>query len=325
MDNQADNCTVQAVHSFESFGTWLTALQDRSPRTADAYTSHVRMFTRFVAERSETHVKQSTIEQYLIRQAQLGRSASTRRTTVCALRAWFTFLQATEDFPDNPAAAVKTPKVPKQRMSDYSPEELERLLQAPLDLARQAKSEGNMPRWLRGRVDHMLIASYRYTGARQSELLNLTFDQLNLNHRILTIEGKGAKQRPVPIPDVLFAMLDDYLTHIRPQCPPSPFLFANPDGYEQTAAYGRHAPRACLNAIGRYGTHARIAGRHHPHRIRHSYATDLLRRGVSLEVLRQLLGHESLSVTQRYLHLRTDDLQAAIGHAFPQSCRIQTS
>lgn len=316
MDNRPANYTVQSVHSFESFGTWLTALQDRSPRTADAYTSHVRMFTRFVTELPETHVKQSTIEQYLISQAQLGRSASTRRTTVCALRAWFTFLQSTQDFPDNPAAAVKTPKVPRQRMSDYSPDELERLLTAPLDPAKQAKSEGNMPRWLRARVDHTLIASYRYTGARQSELLNLTFDQLDLNNRILTIEGKGAKQRPVPIPDVLYAMLDDYLTRIRPQCPPSRFLFANPDGYAQTAAYGRYSPRACLNAIGRYGTYARIAGRHHPHRIRHSYATDLLRRGVSLEVLRQLLGHESLTVTQRYLHLRTDDLQAAIGEAF---------
>lgn len=316
MDNRPVNRVVQGVHSFESFGTWLTALQDRSPRTADAYTSHVRMFTRFVTERSEPHVKQSTIEQYLISQAQLGRSASTRRITVCALRAWFTFLQSTQDFPDNPAAAVKTPKVPRQRMSDYSPDELERLLTAPLDVAKRAKSEGNMPRWLRARVDHMLIASYRYTGARQSELLNLTFDQLDLNHRIVTIEGKGAKQRPVPIPDVLGAMLDDYLTRIRPQCPQSPFLFANPDGYAQTAAHGRYAPRACLNAIGRYGTYARIAGWHHPHRIRHSYATDLLRRGVSLEVLRQLLGHESLTVTQRYLHLRTDDLQAAIGEAF---------
>jgi site-specific recombinase XerD len=112
------------------------------------------------------------------------------------------------------------------------------------------------------------------------------------------------------------AILDDYLATIRPACPPSKLLFANPSGYAGTAAYGTYTARACLNLIVRYGTQAGIEGRHHPHRIRHAYATDMLRRGISLEVLRQLLGHESLAITQRYLHLRSDDLSDAVNRVF---------
>ena len=306
----------RAAQRLNGFNTWLTHLNDRSPRTADTYLSHVRMFTRFIDTQPTTQVGQSTIEQYLIVQAQKGRSASTRRTTVCALRAWFTFLQSTENFPHNPAVGVRTPRVPRQQVADYSPDELDRLLDAPLSVARQAKTRGNKTRWLRARVDHALIASYRFTGARQTELLNLTFDHLDLDRGLITITGKGAKQRSVPIPSPLSDLLHKYVRQIRPLCPQSSFVFANPNGYPQTEVYGRYTPRACLSAIGRYGTYANISGRHHPHRIRHSYATDLLRRGVSLEVLRQLLGHESLTITQRYLHLRTDDLQSAIDAAY---------
>jgi len=300
----------------ENFRVWLTVLHNRSPRTAQTYKSFVIGFLYYLSREPKRTASRGTIESYLIEKAASGMSASGRRTTVCALRAWFHFLIATGQAEENPALQVATPKVPRVAAHDYSSDELEQLLQAPLDRAIAAKADGDQPRWLRARTDHALIATYRYTGARQAELLNAAVTQLDMKRHLLAINGKGSKQRVVPLPKPLAIILDDYLATIRPACPPSELLFANPSGYAGTAAYGTYTARACLNLIVRYGTQAGIEGRHHPHRIRHAYATDMLRRGISLEVLRQLLGHESLAITQRYLHLRSDDLSDAVNSLF---------
>lgn len=303
-------------NQIDDFLVWLTVLNNRSPRTAQTYKSFITGFLHYLDADPSRVTSRGTIESYLIVKAAGGMSPSGRRTAVCALRAWFNFLIATEQAEDNPALLVATPKVPRVAANDYSPHELEQLLQAPLDAAAAAKADGEKSRWLRARADHALIATYRYTGARQSELLQANTTQLDLNRQLIAINGKGSKQRVVPLPQPLVTILDDYLATIRPACPPSKLLFANPSGYAGTAAYGTYTARACLNLIVRYGTQAGIEGRHHPHRIRHAYATDMLRRGISLEVLRQLLGHESLAITQRYLHLRSDDLSDAVNRVF---------
>jgi len=300
----------------DDFLVWLTVFNNRSPRTAQTYKSFIVGFLRYLQADTKRGASRGTIESYLIAKAASGMSASGRRTAVCALRAWFHFLIATEQADDNPALLVATPKVPRVAAHNYSPRELEQLLRAPLDVAAAAKADDNEARWLRATCDHALIATYRYTGARQSELLDAKTTQLDMNRQLIAIHGKGSKQRIVPLPQPLMAILNNYLATIRPACPPSALLFANPSGYAGTGAYGTYTPRSCLNLIVRYGACAGIEGRHHPHRIRHAYATDMLRRGISLEVLRQLLGHESLAITQRYLHLRSDDLSDAVNRVF---------
>ena len=93
-------------------------------------------------------------------------------------------------------------------------------------------------------------------------------------------------------------------------------MFANPDGLPGTSVYGQLADRACYDIVVRYATTAGLTGDHHPHRLRHSYATDLLRRGASLEEVRRLLGHAAITTTVRYLHLTDRDTRTCIDRAF---------
>ena len=80
--------------------------------------------------------------------------------------------------------------------------------------------------------------------------------------------------------------------------------------------YGQLADRACFDIVARHAQTAGLAGHHHPHRLRHSYATDLLRRGASLEEVRRLLGHAAITTTVRYLHLTDRDTRTCIDRAF---------
>ena len=82
--------------------------------------------------------------------------------------------------------------------------------------------------------------------------------------------------------------------------------------------YGTLAHRSAFDIVRKYARAAGLDGCHHPHRIRHSYATDLLRRGASLETIRRVLGHSSITTTIRYLHLTDADLSDAIDRAFKE-------
>ena len=81
---------------------------------------------------------------------------------------------------------------------------------------------------------------------------------------------------------------------------------------------GRVSNRSVHAAVHRLGLAAGMPGRHHPHRWRHAYATGLLRAGVSLEHIKRLLGHASITTTSRYLHLDLDDLTTAVNHTFDE-------
>ncbi len=81
---------------------------------------------------------------------------------------------------------------------------------------------------------------------------------------------------------------------------------------------GRYGARALHSLVLEAGTKAGVAGRHHPHRWRHSYATSLVRRGEDIHVVQRLMGHSNIATTTRYLHLSDGDLLAAIDRAFPE-------
>jgi len=142
----------------------------------------------------------------------------------------------------------------------------------------------------------------------------VTIAGVDLDNRRLTVHGKGGKTREVPISKPLAYILDRYLNDIRPQCPASVWLFANPDGYQNSDMAGRYAHRAIFDTVRRYATKAGIPGRHHPHRIRHGVATEFVRGERDLETLRQMLGHSDLSTTSRYLHLNNEDVANAVDH-----------
>ena len=305
---------------FDRLDAHLHAVDGRSPRTAATYATHARLFCDWLTiNRPGTalaDVEPETIEDYLIDLATDGAAQATRRLVVYGLRAMYRYLGRQTPHPPNPAAQVRPPAQPPTATRDYSSDELDQLLAAPLARARYATDTGDPHAWLRARFDHAVLATFRYTGIRLAELRGLTGDQAHLDRRQLEVRGKGNRQRYIPLPHPLVDTLDGYLADIRPLCPPSTRLFANPNGMDGTNMYGQLSERACHDIVVRHAEAAGLAGHHHPHRLRHSYATDLLRRGASLEEVRRLLGHSAITTTVRYLHLTDRDTRTSIDNAF---------
>ncbi len=245
------------------------------------------------------------LHRFLVAEHQAGSAARTRQTAVTALRHFLAWYRP--DSP-NPAARVRPPKAPLPRIRIYQPAESEAIIER---LARGGS--------LGVRFDHALIATLRFTGIRLAELVGLRVSELDLDRGRTRVFGKGSRWRVVPLPDVLVVILDRYMTEVRPALPDSPWVFANP----RVAVLSRHAgavDRQIVTLIcQRAGDRADVAGPHHPHRWRHSFATELLRAGTDLAVVQRLLGHVNLETTTRYLHLADADLRTAIDRVYPRT------
>ncbi|MEX1165102.1 MAG: tyrosine-type recombinase/integrase [Nitriliruptor sp.] len=247
------------------------------------------------------------LEAWLIAEAESGASARTREGRLYSLRAWFRWLD-----PDglNPAEQVRRPRIPPSRVRIYRPDEAHHIL------ATLAARGG-----VSAAFDHAVIATLRWTGIRRSELTGLRYDRLDLDERRAKVVGKGSKPRTVPLPVPLVEVLGRYLADVRPRCPASPLVFANPRAVAGSGREGTTDDQGVRELCARAGRRAGVPGPHHPHRWRHSYATELLRGGIDLHVVQRLLGHTSLETTTRYLHLLDHDLRRAIDRTYPPRAR----
>lgn len=293
----------------EEFARYLQAINGLSPNTVRTYRSHVRQFLAHLQSHqpplAPTAVTTAQLRDYLMVLDQRGVVAATRRVVIYALRAYFDWLNRDQPDAANPAARVPTPVLPRPRTDTYTDEQVRRIL--------ACAAQGTH---LRARLDHALLATLRYAGLRQQELVGLQHQHVDLTAGRLRIVGKGARQRVVRIPTVLVTILRDYLRDVRPQLPASDYLFANPNAPAASSQRGRVAARCVNDVTWKYGRLAGVDGRHNPHKWRHTYATGLLRAGADLHTIQRLLGHSTIATTVRYLHLDDDDLGDAVERAF---------
>jgi site-specific recombinase XerD len=189
--------------------------------------------------------------------------------------------------------------VPRKLPRLLTPEEIQRLLARPrLDT-------------ILGLRDRAILAVLYGTGIRASECAALREGQLDLEARTIAVTGKGGHERTLPLNDQVVAALDHYCRARGPALPTAP-VFRSRRG----RAMSRHALYARVRACG---LGARVSTHLSPHRLRHSFASHLVRAGVGLVTIRDLLGHRQISSTQIYLHVTAHDLRLAadrhpIGH-----------
>ncbi|MEX1163215.1 MAG: tyrosine-type recombinase/integrase, partial [Nitriliruptor sp.] len=257
---------------------------------------------------------------YLRHLARSGRSSSHRRLAIFAIRWLYTWLARDLDTTDevNPAKRVKVPSQDTPNTDYYTSEQFRALLGAARTAAEDFASRGLAKQALRARFDHAVLATLRYTGLRLNELINLQTDDIDLEDRRLHVQrGKGGKSRYVRIAKPLATVLTRYLNEVRPHCPASPWLFANPSGYPSGHSYGRTADRVVFAIVLKFATAAGLPGKHHPHRCRHGLATELVRHKTNPKTLQQVLGHSDLATTARYLHLDDCDADQTIDDIYP--------
>ncbi len=242
----------------------------------------------------------------------VGRNrAPTVARKVAALRAFYRDLHRRGEVADNPAARLRLPKVKRTLPKFLSVEAAGELMEAP----SAASSDGPLLD-----RDRALLELLYGAGLRVSELVGLDLQHLDLPARSARVLGKGSKERLVPFGEPCAQALQQYLTqrprlrHPRSGAQHPQALFLGRHGTRLTARQVQHLVR-------RYGMSAAGRADVHPHALRHSCATHLLDAGADLRGIQELLGHASLSTTQRYTHVSIDRLLEVYAKAHPLSGR----
>ncbi len=233
-----------------------------------------------------------------------GVSKQTVARKIAALRSFYKFLMKQGRVANNPALAVRTPKLEKRLPTFLSIAEVERLLQAP-----DAST-------LTGARDKAILELLYSAGLRTFELVGLDREDVDVERQVLRTRGKGMKERVNPIGKYAIEAIRGYLQRRevhsdRARFDPKP-LFLNFRGKRLTT-------RSIRRLLGGYVGQVGLTGSVSPHTLRHSFATHLLQRGADLRVVQELLGHENISTTQIYTHVTAAQLQQVYEDAHPRS------
>jgi integrase/recombinase XerC len=295
------------------FIRYLTLEKQASPHTCRNYLRDLEQFEGFLKTMGTPlapagvvdfkGVDRIAIRKYLSFLHRRNRKSSIARK-LSALRSFFNYLVKEKEIPSNPAKPVSTPKVEKLLPSVLSVDEVFRLMESPSRGGALEKQE------LR---DRALLEVLYSTGVRVSELVGLNIDRVDLDLGIMKVMGKGRKERIVPIGSKAIEALRACL-ELTPGREGGAPLFVNGRG-------GRLTDRTVARVVKKYTRRSGVFRRISPHSLRHTFATHLLDAGADLREIQEMLGHASLSTTQRYTHLSVDRLMEVYDKAHPRSFR----
>ncbi len=317
------------LEQIEAYLSYLQAERAASPHTLKSYASDLQQFRQFLRgkklSRSEPVVSglecgdpwQQTLDPAKIDSLAIrafiadlhgrGIARSSIARKLATLRSFFRYLCREGVVQANPAKLVSTPKLPTRLPAHLSVDEIDRLLASP---GRQDVHSAR---------DRAILELFYASGIRLSELVGLDLHNLDLREGFVKVKGKGNKERIVPVGSKAKMALKGYLDRRKELIPTSgqgplgpPAVFLNPRGGRLSA---RSVGRMLLKYLQRSGLGPKIT----PHGLRHSFATHLLEAGADLRAIQELLGHSSLSTTQRYTHLNLDHLMEVYDKAHPRA------
>jgi integrase/recombinase XerC len=229
---------------------------------------------------------------------------------ISTIRTFFHFLEREEIIQRNPAEALLYPKFERKLPTFLTQEEAARLVEEP-----SRPVEGKREKFPETKArDRAMLELLYASGLRVSELVSLNRDNVRLDLTVLRVMGKGRKERVVPFGSYAKKALAD---HFEWQDRKG---LSKKDGPLFTNRLGKRlTDRMVRKLIERYTKTAGILKRVGPHTLRHSFATHLLEGGADIRGIQELLGHSSLSTTQRYTHLNLDHLMEVYDKAHPRA------
>jgi integrase/recombinase XerC len=229
---------------------------------------------------------------------------------ISTLRSFFRYLVKEKLVSSNPAKAVSTPKVEKTLPATLTVDEAFRLMESPdrhLKKVSEAEAKNGVLR------DRAILELLYSSGLRVGELVGLNLKYLDLHLGIVRVMGKGRKERIVPVGNKAIEALKTYLDRRGDPETEEP-LFVNMRG-------GRLTSRSVGRLTKKYTRASGIVRKVSPHSLRHSFATHLLDGGADIREIQEMLGHASLSTTQRYIHISPGKLMEVYDKAHPRSFR----
>ncbi len=287
----------------------------------DAYLDHLRVERALAANTLEAYARDlnalaasaggdadprdigaEAIASMMVSNVKRGFGARSSARQLSALRGFFRFLVRERAIPEDPTLLLDRPRVTSKLPRVLSFEQVERLLAAPDESTDRGAVHGAML--------HLMYAS----GLRVSELCALRAGDLDLQRGIVAVQGKGGKRRLVPVGEVAIDRIARYLRDVRPRVarPGQTALFASPRG-------GHYTREAFWLIVRRYAVAAGIVPLPSPHKLRHSFATHLLRGGADLRAVQAMLGHADLGTTEIYTHVAQDHVRAVHAKSHPRA------
>lgn len=311
--------TSRFAQQVAAFLDYLTTERNASPHTVKAYRSDLAQFVAFVHEQRGTMLDATAVDHLLVRlylaQLASGRSvdrssahrpAPYRKTSIgrklAAIRTLFAWLVRTGQVAVNPAELIATPKR-EQRLPFHL-----NIDQAVTLVESVSLSSDNALTAARDRAVLELLYS---SGLRVSELTGLNVGDLDRAGGMVLVMGKGGKERIVPVGSKALEALAAYLS-LRDNPNPGAPLFLGCRGQ-------RLNRRSVARIVARQARQIETFRAVSPHTLRHTFATHLLEQGADLRSIQELLGHSSLSTTQKYTHLGLDRLMAVYDQAHPRA------
>ena len=296
----------------DRFSTYLQHERSVSPHTYKNYLVDLQQFHEFLkdkypkvandGQRRIPDVDASLIREYVSRMYDTWSPSSMARK-LASLRTFFNYCMRLGLIESNPAKEVATPKIPKRVPKFLTVDEVFALLEA-------AAGEDVL-----GSRDRAILELLYASGLRVSELVGLNLEDVDLKSQTVRVLGKGRKERIVPMGEKACGALEGYLEKRHSLLG----KHTNERGFFLNRHGGRLTARSIERLLNKYIRRSGLQKTVTPHVLRHTFATHLLGAGADMRGIQELLGHSSLSTTQKYTHVGIDKLMKAYDEAHPKA------
>ena len=295
----------------QSYLSYVEQERNYSPHTITSYANDLNQFYTFLKEQfplcidNAATIDRRTLRAFLGLHLENGAAKKSVVRRLSTLRSFFKFLVKRKYLSTNPARALVTPKLDKKLPQFIDVNAIENIMQQP-DVTT-----------FKGMCDSAILEVLYGSGIRRGELLGLCADDIDFHQQVLKVTGKGNKQRIVPFGSKAKNALERYINAKQKNNFTNNLLFVTPKGTPLYPSYVNAILKQYLNTTTEVQQKS-------PHVLRHSYATHLMNNGADIRIVKELLGHESLSTTQIYTHVTVERLKEIYRNKHPRAKHTTT-
>lgn len=290
----------------KDFKRYLLLERGLSNNSIDAYLNDVQKLQRYcdITELNLSEISSKDLQKFLTWMNDFDIAAYTQARLLSGIKTFFAFLQIEYDRDNNPAELLETPRITRKIPQVLSIQEIDDLI-AAIDLSA--------PEGMRNKA---ILEVLYGCGLRVSELCNLKISNLFLDVEFIKVEGKGNKERLIPIGEQAIKYLKNYLEEVRIHQP----IKRGMEDYVFLNRRGNPLSRVMIFLIIKdLAAKIKLRKEISPHSFRHSFASHLVEGGADLRAVQDMLGHESITTTEIYTHIDKEYLQSVITQYHPRS------
>lgn len=287
------------------FQDYLLNVRRYSSNTVSSYSFDICDFTKFIRGLGKIFkdIKVDDVKSWILdlTERQIGKRSIKRKMS--SLKSFYAWMYLQKKVDSDPFEYVHSPKATHALPDFFSEKEIDSLLAANEKRTDKLKDR-----------DQALLMLMFASGLRASEVVNLTFNQVDFDNRIMKVSGKGNKDRLVPFTNSAKESMLNYINGLRKDLlkEDTKYIFLNSQGNKMTV-------RGLEYILDEIEAKTGLYGKIHPHMLRHSFATKMLNRGADLRTIQELLGHSSIETTSIYTHVAYENMKETYEKTFPRA------